>query len=78
MKTLDLTLSCERAYIRHSTGSIEVSLENIAGVDLNVPQIAENVSIGSMIEAHGLTNVLDYLVDEHSGELMAFMNSLED
>lgn len=73
MSTLNLTFDCRRASVSANSYGMEVEAEEITGIDLNTPEVAVNVTLRTMIEAHGLTNVLDYLYDEHFPELRAFV-----
>lgn len=78
MKTIDLDFDCDDAFIKgrvHGSG-LRVTATDICGVDFDKTSIAECISIRTMIEAHGLTNVLDYIIDEHLQELHNSLKSI--
>lgn len=81
MKTLDLEFNCQalHTYPRGFNGErfLEVKAIDVNGIDLDTKEIANEISIRTMIEAHGLTNVLDYLIDEHKTELLDAIKELQ-
>lgn len=77
MKTIkELEFDCADAFIKgrnHSNG-VTVTARDITGVDFDKKEIAECVSIRTMIEAHSLAVLIDYLIDEYFDDLINSLN----
>jgi len=79
MSKIDLTFDCEEVYIVGKGSSfkdkVTVKVENADQADFDNENIAKCIRLATLIEAHGIQEVLDYIHENHMEELDGFIQS---